>query len=178
MTVALRPQHGGHGKEQQVRGAVPVLAAQLDDEPQYTWGTRLTASPNAGANARLRVRTRLTVARWCGNVDAAARVANKLVDNAYRHAKPIGPGEGWIELRLTVLPTTDELLIEVDDATPEFAGFEKAATTEHEGPPPGLWWVRHYRGVLSLGPKTDEATSAVVGKTVAAILPTTWAASS
>ncbi|MEU1203522.1 hypothetical protein ABZ446_46040 [Streptomyces sp. NPDC005813] len=157
---------------------MPVPAVQQGDEPRYTWGTRLTASPNAGPNARLRVRTRLTVAHWSGNINAAARVADKLVDNAYRHAKPIGPGQGWVELRLTVMPTTDELLIEVDDATPEFADFAKAATAEPTGPPPGLWWVRHYRGALSWGPKTDDATGDVVGKTVAAILPTTWAASS
>ncbi|WP_432187901.1 hypothetical protein [Streptomyces sp. Tue6028] len=131
--VALPPQQDEKGKEQQVQGAMPVPNAQLDNEPRYTWGSRLTASANAGPNARLRVRTRLTVARWSGNVDAAARVADKLVDNAYRHAEPIGPGEGWIELRLTVLPTTDELLIEVDDATPEFADFDKAATTEPKG---------------------------------------------
>ncbi|WP_432190505.1 hypothetical protein [Streptomyces sp. Tue6028] len=157
---------------------MPVLAAQLDDEPRYTWGTRLTASANAGPNARLRVRIRLTVAHWSGNGEAAARVADKLVDNAFCHAQPIGPGEGWVELRLTVLPTTDHLLVEVDDAMPEFPCFESASTAEPAGPPPGLWWVRHYRGALSWGPKTDNATGDVVGKTVAAILPTTWAAAS
>ncbi|MEU1201265.1 hypothetical protein ABZ446_34320 [Streptomyces sp. NPDC005813] len=136
------------------------------------------ASAHAGPNARLRVRTRLTVAHWGGNVDAAARVADKLVDNAYRHAEPFGPGQGWIELRLTVRAETDELLIEVDDATPTFPDFEIAATAEPAGPPPGLWWVRHYRGALSWSPKTDDTTGDVIGKTVAAVLPTAGAASS
>ncbi|MFJ3310745.1 hypothetical protein ACIPSA_48960 [Streptomyces sp. NPDC086549] len=114
------------------------------------------------------------MAHWPGNIDAAARVADKLVDNAFQHAEPFGPGEGWVELRLTVLPKTDALLIEVDDATPEFADFEKATTAEPSNPPPGLWWVRHYQGTLSWDPKTDATTGDVVGKTVTAFLPTTW----
>ncbi|MEU6071820.1 ATP-binding protein [Streptomyces sp. NPDC047082] len=151
-----------------------VLPSQPDEEPRYKWQTRLTANEAAGPNARLRVRTRLTVARWPGNIDAAARVADKLVDNAIRHAKPFGPGEGWITLRLTVLLGTDELLIEVDDATAEFADFNEAMSATPSGPPPGLWWVRHYQGTLSWDPKTDATTGDVVGKTVAALLPTTW----
>ncbi|MGW7387075.1 hypothetical protein [Streptomyces sp. NPDC054794] len=151
-----------------------VLPSHHDEEPRYKWQTRLTANTGAGRNARLRVRTRLTAARWPGNVDAAARVADKLVDNAFRHAKPFGPGEGWIELRLTLLPGPDELLIEVDDATAEFADFDKAMSAEASGHPPGLWWIRHYQGTLSWGRKTDAATGDVVGKSVTALLPTTW----
>lgn len=157
-----------------VSATVLLLPLQQEEEPRFKWQTRLTANEGAGPNARLRVRTRLTVAHWPGNIDAASRVADKLVDNAIRHAKPFGPGEGWIELRLTVLSGTDELLIEVDDASPEFADFNEAMSATPSGPPPGLWWIRHYQGTLSWDPKTDATTGDVLGKTVTAFLPTTW----
>ncbi|MGW7410204.1 hypothetical protein ACWGI9_42140 [Streptomyces sp. NPDC054833] len=157
-----------------VSATVLLVPLQQEEEPRFKWQTRLTANEGAGPNARLRVRTRLTVAHWPGNIDAAARVADKLVDNAIRHAKPFGPGEGWIELRLTVPSRTDELLIEVDDASPEFADFNEAMSATPSAPPPGLWWIRHYQGTLSWDPKTDATTGDVIGKTVTAFLPTTW----
>ncbi|MET8454141.1 hypothetical protein [Streptomyces sp. NPDC005209] len=160
--------------EHPVSATLLLLPLQQEEEPRFRWQTKLTASEGAGPNARLRVRTRLTVARWPGNIDAAARVADKLVDNAVRHAKPFGPGEGWIELRLTLLPGTDELLIEVDDAAAEFADFNTAVSAEPSGRPPGLWWIRHCQGTLSWDQKTDDTTGNVVGKTVTALLPTTW----
>ncbi|MGW3152082.1 hypothetical protein ACWDG1_47390, partial [Streptomyces sp. NPDC001177] len=121
-----------------MKATVILLPLQQEDEtePRYKWATRLAATEAAGPNARLRVRTRLTVARWPGNIDAASRVADKLVDNAFRHAKPFGPGEGSIDLRLTVLAGTDELLIEVDDALPEsdhrpYCGRDLGGTPGH-----------------------------------------------
>ncbi|WP_432190286.1 hypothetical protein [Streptomyces sp. Tue6028] len=177
--VVLLPQQDEQGEDQPTPSTISHLPAQQHDVPRYTWSTRLTGSPNAGPNARLRVRTRLTVAHWSGNIDAAARVADKLVDNAVRHADPFGPGKGFVELRLTVLPA-EELLIEVDDALPLFPDFEAVATQSCEpaGVPKGLWWVRHYRGALSWAPKKDDVTGDVIGKTVQAVLPTAWAASS
>ncbi|MFH8772041.1 hypothetical protein [Streptomyces sp. NPDC017958] len=160
--------------EHPVRAPVILLPLQQEDEaePRYKWATKLTATEAAGPNARLRVRTRLTVARWPGNIDAASRVADKLVDNAFRHAKPFGSGQGWIELRLTLEPKTDAVLIEVDDPLPEFADFEAATTAEPEGSPPGLWWVRHYQGTLSWDVRKDDVDT-VVGKTVRALIPIT-----
>ncbi|MHB9849000.1 hypothetical protein ACSYGO_07095 [Streptomyces krungchingensis] len=177
--MVVLPQQDEQGEELPYPGTMPHLASQQDDEPRYTWGTRLTASPNAGPNARLRVRTRLTVAHWFGSVDAAAQVADKLVDNAIRHADPFGPDKGFVELRLTVFPP-GELLIEVDDALPLFPGFEAVATQSSEptGVPKELWWVRRYRGTLSWSTKADDVTGDVIGKTVRAVLPTAWAASS
>ncbi|MGV9565095.1 hypothetical protein [Streptomyces sp. NPDC003480] len=154
---------------------LPLQVQDDTEQPRYAWKTRMAANAAAGPNARYRVRPRLTVARWPGNIDAAARVADKLVDNAVRHGKPFGPGEGWVELRLRVEPGTDVLLIEVDDADAGFPRFEeaKSAEPEPEGPPTGLWWVRHYRGDLAWAVKqTDEG--ATVGKTVKATLPPTW----
>ncbi|MGW1801561.1 hypothetical protein ACWCQN_38000 [Streptomyces sp. NPDC001984] len=156
-----------------VSATVVLLPLEAPETPRFKWATKLVATEAAGPNARLRVRTRLTVARWPGNVDAASRVADKLVDNAFRHAKPFGSGEGWIELRLTLKSGTDELLMEVDDASPEFSNFQAATTADPEGPPPGLWWVGHYQGTLSWNVKTDNVGT-VVGKTVQALIPTTW----
>ncbi|MFF7191111.1 hypothetical protein ACFZAR_39270 [Streptomyces sp. NPDC008222] len=154
---------------------LPLQAQDDADQPRYRWKTRLVASAAAGPNARYRVRPRLTAANWAGNIDAASRVADKLVDNAVRHGQPFGPGEGWIELRLAVEPGTDALVIEVDDADGAFPNFEiaKSAVPEPEGLPTGLWWVRHYRGDLTWAvKKTDEGET--VGKTVKATLPPTW----
>ncbi|MFD9097769.1 hypothetical protein [Streptomyces collinus] len=147
------------------------MSLQHEEEPRSNWHTRLSANEGAGSNARLQVHTQLTEARWPGNVDAASRIADKLVDNAVQHAKPYGPKEGWIELRLTVLPIAEALLIEVDDATPEFAGFDDAVSATPSSPPPGLWWARYYQGTLSWEPKTDPTTGDIVGKTVAVLLP-------
>ncbi|MEV6179910.1 ATP-binding protein [Streptomyces sp. NPDC052015] len=165
----IEPEAGTHPVSSTV-----TLTPLQQDEPRYKWQTKLTANPGAGPNARLRVRTRLTVANWAGNIDAASRVADKLVDNAIRHAKPFGSGEGWIELRLTVKPETDDLLIEVDDALSEFANFEAAAAViDIKGTPSGLWWVHHYKGTLSWDVKRDTA-QAIVGKTVQALIPASW----
>ncbi|MEU1457350.1 hypothetical protein [Streptomyces avermitilis] len=126
----------------------------------------------AGPNARLRARTWLTIGHWRGNVDAAARVADKLVDNAVRHGKPFA--DGCIPLRLIVAADTHELLIEVDDAYPQFPSFDEAANQSGEvrGTPTGLWWVAHYGGRLSWDVKRS-VDDVIVGKTAQAILPIT-----
>jgi anti-sigma regulatory factor (Ser/Thr protein kinase) len=133
---------------------VTLLPLQTEEQPVFAWGTSLLANAGAGPNARLR----------------AARVADKLVDNAVRHARPFT--DGCVVLRLTVTPDTHELLVEVDDAYPEFPDFEKVANQvgEPEGQPTGLWWVAHYQGRLSWDVKRN-ADGEVVGKTVQAILP-------
>ncbi|MFJ7905204.1 hypothetical protein ACIQ6V_32760 [Streptomyces sp. NPDC096198] len=155
-----------------VSTALGLLPLRQDDgdEPRFKWATRLMATEVAGPNARLRARPRLTVAHWPGNVDAASRVADKLVDNAVQHGKSFGEGIGWVELRLIVLSKSDDLIIEVDDASPGFPGFEYATTAEAAGRPPGLWWVRHYQGTVSWHIKTNS-TGTAVGKTVRALVP-------
>ncbi|MGH1554217.1 hypothetical protein ACRAWF_26590 [Streptomyces sp. L7] len=84
-------------------------------------------------------------------MDIAGRVADKLVDNAVQHGKPVA--DGRIHLRLIVTADTHRLLVEVDDAYPEFPGFETVADQSGEpvGKPTGLWWVAHYRGALVVG---------------------------
>ncbi|MBC2864453.1 hypothetical protein [Streptomyces mexicanus] len=140
-----------------------------EERPWYSFETPLLASNAAGPNARLRVRPRLTEARWSGNIDVAARIAHQLTDNAVRHGRPFH--NGCVVLRLTVL-NSDQLLIEVDDALPEFPGFEEVTGSDHQTGR-GLWWVRHYRGRLTWQPKTDT-DGTVVGKTVRAQLPVGW----
>ncbi|MFG3140937.1 hypothetical protein ACGFZA_32625 [Streptomyces sp. NPDC048211] len=144
------------------------------EAPQFQWATSLVANEGAGPNARLRVRPQLTIGHWHGHVDQAARVADKLVDNAVRHGKAFA--DGRINLRMTILADTDELLIEVEDANPEFPNFEEVANRagEDSRPPTGLWWVAHYRGRMSWDIKKNQEDVAV-GKIVQTILPTTWA---
>ncbi|WP_189710379.1 hypothetical protein, partial [Streptomyces anandii] len=106
---------------------------------------------------------------WPGNTDIAARVADKLVDNAVRHGRAFP--DGCVVLRLMVLHS-EHLRIEVDDARPEFPDFDTANTP---GRPTGrgLWWVWHYRGRLTWRPKRDE-DGTVAGKSVCAVLPLAW----
>ncbi|MFF7977336.1 hypothetical protein [Streptomyces sp. NPDC007905] len=155
---------------------VTLLPLQTGDEPARSREWSLTANAGAGPNARLRARPLLTVWRWTGNVDAAARVADKLVDNAFKHGRPFP--DGCVELRLVLFSKTDELLIEVSDADGEFPDFDQAVATSPapQQPPNGLWWIRHYQGRLSWDVKRDDADH-VVGKTVQAIIPATWEAS-
>jgi anti-sigma regulatory factor (Ser/Thr protein kinase) len=109
------------------------------------------------------------MARWSGNINIAARIAQQLADNAVRHGLPFH--DGCVVLRLVVL-SSEQLLIEVDDARPEFPGFEEVTGEDHQIGR-GLWWVRYYHGRLTWRPKTDE-DGTVVGKTVRAFVPLTW----
>ncbi|WP_424858481.1 hypothetical protein [Streptomyces sp. SAI-170] len=158
----------GHDADQHpVSATVALLALQDEPEetPRYQWGTKLLANAACGPNARLRVRPRLTMARWAGDVDVAGQVSDKLVHNAAHHGKPFS--DGCIDLRLTVHAETEELRIEVDDADPAFADFDTATSTPPQGS--GLWWVQHYGAHLSWDEKVDEG-GRVVGKTVTAVL--------
>ncbi|MFJ5780390.1 hypothetical protein [Streptomyces sp. NPDC093094] len=134
--------------------------------PRFLWSTKLVANDAAGANARLRVRPRLTVVGWAGDIDAAGQISDKLVDNAARHGKPFN--DGCVGIRLTVSSKTEELRIEVDDADPAFPDFDKVTSASHPKGR-GLWWVQHYGGRLSWEPKL-HADGQVVGKTVTAIV--------
>ncbi|WP_145883806.1 ATP-binding protein [Streptomyces sp. BK340] len=137
------------------------------DYPSFKWETRLVANEAAGANARFRARPRLTVAGWPGDVDVAARIADKLVSNAAAHGKPFG--NGCVALRLTVLPKTEDLLIEVDDADPVFPNFDAVNSDAHPAGS-GLGWVKRSGAHLFWEEKRD-AGDAVVGKTVKALVP-------
>ncbi|MFJ9822211.1 ATP-binding protein [Streptomyces sp. NPDC101151] len=153
-----------------VRATVALLPLLLDDESSlFSWCTRLLANETAGQGARLRVRSRLTLCHWSGDVDAVAGVVGELVDNAVRHGRPFP--DGYVMLRVALTAETNELIIEVDDALPAFPGFEEmSADREFREPRPVLWWVHHYGG-LSWYMRMD-ADGEPAGKTVRAILPT------
>lgn len=159
-----------------VSATVTLLPLQPEDELARSREWSLTATAGAGPNARLRARPLLTVWRWTGDVEAAARVADKLVDNAFRHGQPFP--DGSIRLRFILLSNTDELMIEVSDADSEFPACAQAVTAAPalQKAPNGLWWVRHYQGRLSWDVRRDDQGH-VVGKTVQAIIPVTWEAS-
>ncbi|MFJ7969651.1 hypothetical protein [Streptomyces sp. NPDC096324] len=154
-------------------GTATALLRLPAEQAPFQWSTRLVADLGAGPNARLRARPRLTVCGWPGNIDAAARVAGHLAGNAAQHGRPFTDGK--VVLRLIAHPGTGELLIEVDDARPDFPDFDQVANPSHEPRPgpTGLWWAAHYRGTVSWDVKQDD-DGVDVGKTVQAILPATW----
>jgi hypothetical protein len=145
---------------------------ELDEEPRFRWAGAMSAEQFIGPNTRLRVRPRLTAARWPGNIDAAARVCAMLTDNAVAHATPL---EGnVIPIRLVCPQDSDDLVIEVDDAGADFPDFEQVSTVLSEGGKPhGLWWVHHYRGRLAWKVKLNDE-GRVIGKTVQVVLPPSW----
>lgn len=153
------------------------LFLPLSSQDQFRWATSLAATEAAGPNARLRARPWLTTAQWTGNVERAARVADKLVDNAFRHGATFP--DGLTPVRMIVLRETNELIIEADDASPDFPNFSDVANRsgEPKGMPTGLWWVAYYCAHLSWVAKR-HAAGAVVGKTVRAVLPPSWMLSS
>lgn len=160
----------GEGHQSRVgvhKAATTPLPLRTEIEPAFSWRVSLVASAACGLLARQRVRPALTMARWEGNVDIAARVADKLVDNAIVHGKPFG--DGTVTLRLIIDATTRELLIEVDDALPDFPDFAAVVNQSStlRGTPPGLWWVAHYQGRDVMKAEDGQLS----GKTVQAILP-------
>ncbi|MEU9273241.1 hypothetical protein AB0E04_48995 [Streptomyces sp. NPDC048251] len=167
---ALEATGGDSQGRHPVAAVMTLMPLEPEKEPPFTYKVRLQANAMAGPNARLRARTQLTIAHWAGNVDAASRVCDKLVDNAFRHGRAFR--DGRLPFRLTVHPETHELLIEVDDADPEFPDFPQAAELEGKTPT-GLWWVDHYKGRLAYTKRTDDYGE-VVGKTVQAVLPVNW----
>jgi hypothetical protein len=145
---------------------------EIDGEPKFLWEDWMSAEQFIGPNTRLRTRPRLNAARWSGNIDAACRVAAVLADNAAKHGKAFYGNRIW--LRLICLDESDDLVIEVDDADPDFPHFDEVATTAAvDGKPTGLWWVPHYHGRLSWRVKRNDADEAV-GKTVQVVLPSAW----
>ncbi|MFD4605956.1 hypothetical protein ACFWPQ_49130 [Streptomyces sp. NPDC058464] len=141
---------------------------------RFRWEGSMTAELSIGPNTRLRVRPRLTAARWSGNIDAASRVAAMLTDNAVRHGRPFTPGR-HIRLRLMCVAATDELIIEVDDAEPAFPRFEELAVDPTAGTmPTSLWWLHRNHGSLAWQIKRDFDDTPL-GKTVQVVLPQRWA---
>ncbi|MFM9629827.1 MULTISPECIES: ATP-binding protein [Streptomyces] len=169
-SAAVVPATETSANQEPLLAAITLLPLESQDQPAFRWNTTLLANEGAGPNARLRARPWLTTGHWSGDIDIAARVADKIVDNAVRHGRPFA--DGCVPLRLIVDASTHELLVEVDDAYPEFPGFERVANQygKPSGRPSGLWWVAHYRGRVSWDVKRG-GDGVIVGKTVQAILP-------
>ncbi|MCX5136432.1 hypothetical protein OOK06_30635 [Streptomyces sp. NBC_00340] len=150
-----------------------TLLPHIEGQPRFRQTWPLKADANSAPMTRIHLRTWLTVMRWIGNVDQATRVASHLVENAVRHGTP-QPGN-LVFLRVFGLSDSNDLAIEVEDALPDFPGFEEAQNQSGEvrGRPTGLWWVAHYRGRLSWD-VTKDSNGRVVGKTVQALIPATW----
>ncbi|MEU8789747.1 hypothetical protein [Streptomyces sp. NPDC048643] len=152
----------------------PTLLPHIEGQPRFRQTWPLKADANSAPMSRIHLRTWLTVMRWIGNVDQATRVASHLVENAVRHGTPLQPGN-LVFLRVFGLSDSNDLAIEVEDALPDFPGFEEAQNQSGEvrGKPTGLWWVAHYRGRLSWD-VTKDGNGRVVGKIVQALIPATW----
>ncbi|KAB1989788.1 hypothetical protein [Streptomyces triticiradicis] len=167
------PEEGTSAAVLHAVGAVPSLLPLAAESTRFAFSSSLDSDGRAAPRTRVIGRQWLTIGRWAGNIDAAARVADKLVDNAVRHGKPFDDGK--IVLRMLALGETEELLIEVDDAYADFPDFDQVSRPNREpcSAPTGLWWLAHYYGTLSWASKQDD-TGQVIGKTVQAILPVRW----
>jgi hypothetical protein len=106
--------------------AVVEIPMPVSDEPVWQWRRDFEANGSAGGNARVHTRTQLTMAHWRGDVEHAAQIAARVMDNADRHA---APPRARLGLRLALL-ATGELLVEVTDPLPDFPGFTKAVRWE------------------------------------------------
>ncbi|OYP19191.1 hypothetical protein CFC35_35800 [Streptomyces sp. FBKL.4005] len=149
-----------------VSATVALTALQPEDEARIKWSMKLPANLRIRREARMRTRMRLTIAHWTGDIDAAARVAAELADNAVKHGGPFL--DGSVILRLSVDPKTGELLVEVDDANPAFLNFEEAQSNPR-GPDSGLGFVQHQRARLEWHVLQDDHGT-VLGKTVKAFV--------
>ncbi|MCE0445386.1 hypothetical protein LT493_11330 [Streptomyces tricolor] len=92
-----------------VSSTVALTALQPEDEARIEWSMKPPANLRIRREARMRTRMRLTIAHWTGDIDAAARVAAELADNAVKHGGPFL--DGSVILRLSVDPKTGELLV-------------------------------------------------------------------
>jgi hypothetical protein len=172
---AAPPQKAAPVTELHPAGATATLLPLAAEHPQFRFSTSLVANAGAGANARLRARPWLTIGHWPGNIDAAARCAAHLVDNAVRHGKAFA--DGTVTLRMLADAESGELLIEVDDANPDFPNLDEVAKQSGElnelPTGTGLWWVHGYHGRVFCDQK-KSVDDVVVGKTVQVILPAVW----
>ncbi|MER6091276.1 ATP-binding protein [Streptomyces bluensis] len=133
----------------------------------YCWRGTLEANALAGGNARLRIRTRLTVWNWCGDIEQASQIAALLVENAVRHSGI--PRYGRLRICLAVLGT-NELTVDVMDPHPHFPGFEEAVMWEPRPgeTPRGLYLARCYGAQVTYRSAEDGS-----GKTVQALIKPT-----
>ncbi|MFF8431056.1 hypothetical protein ACF07Y_39165 [Streptomyces sp. NPDC016566] len=157
-------EHGGTAHP--VSATVVLLPLEPEPTSRLRWGTRLLVDEGTRRNARIQVRTRLTVANWTGDVDAAARVAAELAANAAQHGRPFE--DERVALRLHLRSESGVLLIEMDDANPDFPDFAVAASGRR-GAESGLGFARRQGAQLSWDVSTDP-DGAVLGKTVRAVV--------
>ncbi|MGI5255646.1 hypothetical protein [Actinacidiphila glaucinigra] len=144
--------------------AVPL---PVRDDHVWQWRRDFEANESAGGNARVHTRTQLTMGHWRGDIENAAQISARVMDNAGRHSAP--PPRTRLGLRLAVI-ATGELLIEVTDPLPEFPNFPEAVAWQPtEGQPArGLWLVQHLGARLSYAVAEDGRS-----KTVQALVPGT-----
>ncbi|GAA3304753.1 hypothetical protein [Streptomyces cinereospinus] len=155
-----------------VSATVTLTALQPEGAARQKWSIKLPANSRIRREARTRTRTRLTLSHWIGDIEAAARVAAELADNAAKHGGPFF--DGSVILRLSVDPREGDLLVEVDDANPAFPNFEEARS-ELRGTDTGLGFLRCQRAEISWHVLQDDH-GAVLGKTVQAKLASEEAA--
>ncbi|WP_225828475.1 ATP-binding protein [Streptomyces naphthomycinicus] len=151
-----------------VSTTLTLTALRPEGEPRFRWSKRLPATAGIRQATRIHTRSRLTLAHWMGDIDAAARVAGEITDNAAKHGRPFP--DGSVILRLTVLEAGD-LLVQVDDADPSVPNFA-AVKTGSLGALTGLGFARRLGAKLDWHMLLDDGSP--VGKTVQALLPATW----
>lgn len=147
--------------------AVVETPMPLHADPLWQWRATFEANGSASGNARVHTRTQLTMGKWPGDIEHAARIAAQVMGNAERHSSP--PPRARMGFRLAVI-ATGELLIEVTDPLPAFPGFTQAVTWEPSAGERhrGLWLVRQFGGRLSYAVAEDG-----LSKTVQVLMPGT-----
>ncbi|MET9879758.1 ATP-binding protein [Actinacidiphila glaucinigra] len=147
--------------------AVVETPMSVSEDSVWQWRRDFEANRSSGGNARVHTRTQLHIGRWPGDVENAAQIAARLMDNAARHSSP--PPRARLGLRLAAI-ATGEILIEVTDPLPDFPHFTEAVTWQPtEGQRArGLWIAQHLGARLSYAVADDRRS-----KTVQALVPGT-----
>ncbi|MGW7285599.1 ATP-binding protein [Streptomyces sp. NPDC054847] len=103
--------------------ATPTIETVIEGE----WSRHFYLLAEVAGLTRIHTRTRLTMLRWAGNVEAATTVAAILVQNSVDHANPgrfCDRSSTGLRLAIT---EAGGLLIDVSDPLPAFPGFAAAA---------------------------------------------------
>ncbi|WP_079148505.1 ATP-binding protein [Streptomyces agglomeratus] len=128
-----------------------MITAVLHESPPID----LPGNAHAAKQARAQARSQLTLLGWQGSIHVATDVLGRLVDNAVRH----GMAER-VKARLAITET-QQLVIDVEDPTPQFLAFGAAVQGETGR---GLWEAKR------LGARVVWFLRNDAGKTVRATL--------
>lgn len=149
--------------------SLPLWKGPDDMEPVAVTTPVLRESPpidlpgnvNAVNLARVQARSQLTILGWRGSIHVATEVLGQLVDNAVCHGLPFGGEAARVKTRIGITES-HQLVIDVEDPTPQFPDFSAAVQGEQGR---GLWEVKRLGAQVTWFLRQDA-----LGKTVRATL--------